>query len=547
MPSLNFKGKSAVWNHHLSVPSHELVPKKQKSLTKKLSLQDNLIIHGDNLLALKALLPTYAGKVKCIYIDPPYNTGNEGWAYNDNVNSPMLQDWLGKAVDREDLTRHDKWLCMMTPRLKLLRELLREDGVICISIDDNEVHKLRMLMDEIFGENNFFASYIWVARAGRDHTAVNVSVSHEYVICFARNLEQLSVKKDERVASGGNYEDEIGPYRREQLRQWGTHDTRKDRPSMFYPVKAPNGAKVLPMKDDGSEGCWRVSEERMNRMIKAGDVEFVLVDGKYQLYAKKRDGRITKTAFGTLLQGVGTASTGTIELNEIFGKKVFNTTKPVGLIKYLINLVTQENSIVLDSFAGSGTTAHATLALNAEDGGNRKFILIECEDYADKITAERVRRVMNGVKGAPTSAKATAGKKDEKLKKGYGGTFSYFELGKPIELESILEGKSFPSYRDFARYLFYTATGEEFDEDAMDEKKNFIGESKEYKVYLFYKPDIAYLKSTAFTLDRARALGPYNKKKRLVFAPVKFLDFDQLEELGIAFAQLPFEIYKLSS
>ena len=123
---------------------HELQPVRSKGLSKKASLHDNLIVEGDNLAALKALLPTYHGKVKCIYIDPPYNTGNESWAYNDNVNSPMMRDWLGKVVDREDLTRHDKWCCMMLPRLKLLRELLRDDGAIFVSIDDNEVHRLRV-------------------------------------------------------------------------------------------------------------------------------------------------------------------------------------------------------------------------------------------------------------------------------------------------------------------------------------------------------------------------------------------------------------------
>src|SRR3990167_5963393 len=161
MATLNFKGKTFVQNHHLAVKYHQLVPKKSKSLTNKVSLHDNLIIHGDNLKALKALLPTYAGKVKCAYIDPPYNTGNEKWVFNDNVNSPMMQEWLGKVVDREDLTRHDKWLCMMTSRLKLLRELLRQDGAIFVSIDDSEVASLRYLMDEIFGEENFLACVVW--------------------------------------------------------------------------------------------------------------------------------------------------------------------------------------------------------------------------------------------------------------------------------------------------------------------------------------------------------------------------------------------------
>ena len=152
MPTLNFKGKTFVQNHHLAVKYHQLVPKAEYSLTDKVSLHDNLIVQGDNLKALKALLPTYAGKVKCIYIDPPYNTGNEKWVYNDNVNSPMIKEWLGSVVDKEDMTRHDKWLCLMMPRLKLLRELLSEDGAIFISCDSNEEHRLRVLLDEIFGE-----------------------------------------------------------------------------------------------------------------------------------------------------------------------------------------------------------------------------------------------------------------------------------------------------------------------------------------------------------------------------------------------------------
>jgi adenine-specific DNA-methyltransferase len=161
MPSLNFKGKALVQNHHLVVPFSELEPVKSRGLSKSPSLDDNLIIEGDNLKALKALLPTYHGKIKCVYIDPPYNTGNEGWIYNDKVNSPMMREWLGKTVDRDDLTRHDKWCCMMLPRLKLLRELLTDDGIILISIDDHESHHLRNLMDEVFGGDNFITQLVW--------------------------------------------------------------------------------------------------------------------------------------------------------------------------------------------------------------------------------------------------------------------------------------------------------------------------------------------------------------------------------------------------
>ena len=222
---------------------------------------------------------------------------------------------------------------------------------------------------------------------------------------------------------------------------------------------------------------------------------------------------------------------------EIFGKpELFDNPKPIELIQHLISLSTQDkSSIILDSFAGSGTTAHAVLELNKEDGGNRKFILVECEDYADTITAERVRRVIKGVPNA----------KDEKLREGLGGTFSYFELGNSIEMESILEGDKLPSYLELARYVFYTATGEEFEPEKVEEVRNFIGESKEYEVYLFYKSDLEYLESTALTLERAKKLGQYKGKKCLVFAPSKYLDNDYLLEYRIDYCQLPFEIYKL--
>ena len=184
MPTLQFKGKTFVQNHRLAVKYHQLVPKKELSLTDKISLHDNLIIQGDNLKALKALLPTYAGKIKCIYIDPPYNTGNEGWAYNDNVNSPMIKEWLGKMVDKEDMTKHDKWLCMMMPRLKLLKELLSEDGVIFISCDDNEQHNLRSLLDEIYGEHNFIANIIWQKVFSPKNSAKFFSQDHDFIIVY---------------------------------------------------------------------------------------------------------------------------------------------------------------------------------------------------------------------------------------------------------------------------------------------------------------------------------------------------------------------------
>ena len=557
MATLDFKGKALVQNYHLTVKHHELVPKKDKSLTDKVRLDDNLIIHGDNLKALKALLPTYAGKVKCIYIDPPYNTGNEGWAYNDNVNSPMMQEWLGKAVDREDLTRHDKWLCMMTPRLKLLKELLRNDGAIFVSVDDNEMHRLRALMDEVFGEENFVSSIAIKANPRGRQSDEFVATLHEYCICYARNLPLLEMNglpltKDD-VEGFDQQDTDGGRWRELGLRQRGAASLREDRPDMFFPiyVSANDGtvslqktkqhtAEVLPKKSDGREGRWMWSPKKVEVEIKRVYGRKVSGRDEYDIFIKDyldRDGeqRTAKPRSMWLDGDVNTESGGKL-LKSILGEKKIDYPKPTGLVKRVIQIATDSDSIVLDAFAGSATTAHAVLALNKEDGGNRKFILVECEDYADTITAERVRRVIKGVRGA----------RDENLKKGFGGTFSYFELGKAIELDSILDGKNLPSYLELARYVFYTATGEEFDERKLNEKRSFVGESKTHEVYLFYQPDIDHLKKTALTLERAECLGKIKDKRRLVFAPTKYLDQEQLDALRIDFAQLPFEIYKLA-
>lgn len=238
----------------------------------------------------------------------------------------------------------------------------------------------------------------------------------------------------------------------------------------------------------------------------------------------------------SVIRRVASTKRGSEEIVSIFGSRVLDFPKPVELLTYLINLTTGHNDLVLDSFAGSGTTAHAVLALNKEDGGSRRFILVECEDYADEITAERVRRVIKGVPGA----------KDVALREGLGGSFSYFELGEAVEAEKMLSGERLPTFADLARYVFYTATGEEFDTSKVNEETGYIGESANYKVYLFYRPDLEYLKNTALTLERAAALGSPGKKQFLVFAPTKYMSPEQLEEYRIVFAQLPFEIYELA-
>ena len=540
MPTLQFKGKTFVQNYHHMVKYHELIPQKEKSLTDRLSLHDNLIIHGDNLVALKALLPTYAGKVKCIYIDPPYNTGNEKWVYNDNVSNPMMKEWLGKVVDREDLTRHDKWLCMMMPRLKLLRELLREDGVIFISIDDNEVHHLRMLMNEIFGIDNFIATVTWQKKYSPQNDANYFSDMHDYILVYAKYKNEGSdkrgwirnlLKRTEKQASRYKNPDN------DPRGLWKPADfsVKTDSENYDFPIITPSGKEVCPPRGRS----WMTNKERFEELLSDNRLWF----GKNKnnipslkiFLSEVQDGIVPTTMW--FRDEVGDNESAKKEIKSIFHEihLPFDTPKPLLLMKRVLQIACGKDSIILDSFAGSGTTAHAVLALNKEDGENRRFILVECEDYADEITAERVRRVIKGVPSA----------KDENLRNGLGGSFSYFELGKPIELESILEGDSLPSYRELARYIFYTATGEEFNPSVVDEKRFFIGENEDYELYLFYKPDIEYLKSTALTLERAQALGPINEKKRLVFAPTKYLDTEHLLSYRIEFCQLPFEIFKI--
>ena len=532
MPRLHFKGKVFVENHHLAVPFHELLPVREKGLSGKASLHDNLIVHGDNLATLKSLLPTYHGKVKCIYIDPPYNTGNEGWAYNDNVNSPIMRDWLGRVVDRDDLTRHDKWCCMMLPRLKLLRDLLREDGAIFVSIDDNEVHHLRCLMDEVFGEENFVATIIWEKVYSPKSSAKYFSENHDFVVVYAkrrdvfkRNLLPRTKEADARYKNPD--EDLRGPWKSSDL------SARNPYSKGTYAITCPGG-KVIDGPPSGR--FWSVSEDsfweldRDNRIWWGNDGNQVPAIKRF--LSEVQPGLVPETIW--TYKEVNHTQGAKKTLLQIFPEKLPDfTTKPFELIQRMVLLATDAGSIILDSFAGSGTTGHAVLAQNREDGGNRRFILVECEDYADTITAERVRRVIQGVPSA----------KDDALKSGLGGTFSYFKLGRPMRQESLLDGSHLPSWEKLASYIFFTATGQEFDPAETNRKTRFVGRTASHDVFLFYEPDLEKLKNLALSLPMARAL-PAGSRRKLVFAPTKYMDREFLHRYRIDFQQLPFQIYE---
>jgi adenine-specific DNA-methyltransferase len=529
MPTLQFKGKTFVQNHHLAVKYHQLVPKKELSLTDKISLHDNLIIQGDNLKALKALLPTYTGKIKCICLDPPYNTGEEGWVYGDNVNSPMIQEWFKSEVpvDKEDLTRHDKWLCMMIPRLKLLRELMCEDGVLIIFCDDNEQHNLKSLLNEIFGEDNFISTFLWKKKSTSTNVeGVQVSALMDYVHIYSKT-EQGKIKQRVKLKETRLYplNDAEGNYRLTIIEKKDAGSYKRDTMKFKILGKKPREGKR-----------WQIGQDTATKYEDKN--RFVIDNGIVKLKIYDFEDKDTFSAQPNLLDDFGSTESASKLVNEeIFNEpELFDNPKPVELIKHLVQISTYNDSIVLDSFSGSGTLAHAVLDLNNDiKESERKFILVEMEDYANTITAERVRRVIKGVKTA----------KNENLKKGLGGSFSYFELGPTIEMESILQGKDLPSYEEFARYIFYTATGEEFNEKKINEKTGFIGETKNYELYMFYKPDVEWLKRNALTLDGVKAMPKFKGKQRLVFAPAKYVDDYTCLENRIDFCQLPYEIYRI--
>ncbi|HND26256.1 MAG TPA: site-specific DNA-methyltransferase, partial [Pseudomonadales bacterium] len=414
---------------------------------------DNLIVQGDNLHALKALLPRYAGQVKCIYIDPPYNTGNEGWVYNDNVNSPEIRRWLGEVVGREGetLDRHDRWLCMMYPRLVLLKQFLREDGAIFVSIDDNEVATLRLLLDEIFGARNFVTTVLWQKVYSPKNSARHLSEDHDYVVIYAANAEiwkpNLLPRTEEQNAAYKNPD-------RDARGVWKTSDlsARNYYSAGTYSITCPSGRII----DGPPKGMyWRVSKERFaeldrDKRIWWGKDGSAIPQIKRFLHEVK-DGRVPQTLW--FYNEVGHTQEAKKELLELVdfatSDDVFITPKPTRLIQRILQIATDKDSLILDSFAGSGTTGHAVLKQNAEDGGNRRFILVEMDDaIARNVTAERVRRVAQGY----TNAK-------EQAVEGLGGGFQFCRLSAEPLFDADGQIRRDVTFAQLAEFVWFAETG----------------------------------------------------------------------------------------
>lgn len=533
MPSLHWIGKDKVINHHAAVPYRVLEHKygyENGTLSENETATGNKIIHGDNLEALKSLLPEYEGKIKCIYIDPPYNTGNESWVYNDNVNDPKIKKWLGQVVGKEseDLSRHDKWLCMMYPRLKLLHKLLAEDGAIFISIDDNEQANLKLLCDEIFGSNNFMTTIIWEKNDSPKMDSNFFSNKHDFILVYCKNLKevkinQLTVSEDE-LEHYNKVDDEGRRYYLKPLRAMGGQgETREARPSLYYPLVAPDGTQVYPKRKDGSDGAWRWSKEKTIKEVSR--IEWTKGKGSwnpnYRIYAVNSMKRPAESIW--YHEEVGSNRTSKAEVNFwLTETNSFNTPKPLGLIERIIQIAVDNNSIVLDSFAGSGTTGHAVLNLNKQDGGNRKFILVEMEDYADTITAERVKRVIKGYAD----------------KEGTGGGFDYYQLGQPMFAD---DGNlnELVGVEKLRQYIYYTETKTALVERKHKDNKYFLDKHNDTGYYFIYEPD------TTTTLDREYLATMRTKAEQyVIYADNCLLTKEYMAKHNIIFKKIPRDITK---
>ena len=583
MPTLDWIGKSKVINHHQEVPFRVLERRYSydgEGQHEADNGSENMIIRGDNLEALKALLPRYEGKVKCIYIDPPYNTGNEGWVYNDNVNDPKIRKWLGEVVGKEgeDLTRHDKWLCMMYPRLKMLQKLLADDGVIFISIDDAEYANLKAICDEIFGANCFVSNISWQRTYSTRNDSKGIVNEVEHILCYSKQPDWQPNKLPRTAEMDSKYKNPDN-----DMMPWTSSDAfaadASTHQGMVYAIQHPftgkmiypyNGAHWRYSQDEmlSHMSGWTeyelrdlndakeralicgVSEQGVRSGVKAivlskdlisakADAEAVLSRGQWPKFYFTNNGKggIRRKTYLNSVEGkpptnlwlyddVGHTDEAKKELISIFyGRAPFDTPKPTRLIERVLQIVGDKDAIVLDSFAGSGTTAHAVLNMNKADGGHRKLILVEMMDYADSITAERVKRVISGYGSGKSAVPGT------------GGDFSFYDLGEPLMIGGELnEAVGAEKIRE---YIWYTETRQSLPAST-SEHPYLLGNNNGNAWYFYYEPDKVTVLDYSFLATIKEKADSYT-----IYADRCAIPDNKLSEMGIAFKKIPRDITRM--
>lgn len=416
---LNWAGKSDAFKVLQTPSSKTLVPVREESIN--FDETENIFIEGENLEVLKVLQKSYFGKVKMIYIDPPYNTGNDSFIYPDKFSETkdeyqrrvgdkdeegyMTKDGMFRKNSKENGQYHSNWLNMMMPRLYLAKNLLRQDGVIFISIDDNEVHNLRLLMNEIFGEENFICEFIWKSKSGGANDSKFIAVDHEYILCYAKHADFLTFNLDKNatVTTSYNLEDEKGKYALDRLDKQSLGYIE----SLDFPITDPEGKiyRVHHKNPNAKVTRWRWSKETVKERYK----ELVFKDGFVYTKNYQKEGSIPRSLL--LEDRFGRTRTGKTDFMSLFDAAYFTAPKPPKLISFLAGISTNSGDLILDFFAGSGTTAQAVYELNKEDKGKRKFICVQlpelCEENSDSIRAgfktiadiskERVRRASKKV------------------------------------------------------------------------------------------------------------------------------------------------------
>ncbi|AXJ01438.1 adenine-specific DNA-methyltransferase [Cyclonatronum proteinivorum] len=554
MPTLNWIGKEKVINHHRDVPfrvlNHKYGFTAEKGETNKPTNSGNKIIHGDNLEALKSLLPEYEGQVKCIYIDPPYNTGNEGWVYNDNVSHPKLKKWLGEVVGKEgdDLSRHDKWLCMMYPRLQILKRLLSIDGLIFISIDDNEYQSLKFLCDEIFGRQNFITNFSWRTDGNFDNQA-KIKINHEYILCFAKKISQF---EHPRIVDP-NIDPSSKLFRRVIRNTIVKNGPKNPVSSINLPIGFPAEFEsgVLEPRNDAwpkFDEPLKISGYKLEEPVSVSSgwsskkllESFIHAKFKPVLDTKQQLTRFVITNSGAIealkdreqpshvvssLKNMGSTQNMSSDLKKMGIN--FDYPKPNSLLEYLLSIHHTKDHYVLDSFAGSGTTAHAVLNLNKKDGGNRKFILIEMEDYAEKITAKRIKKVIIGYGDGKNEVEGT------------GGSFDYYELGEPLFIGENAEYLNEKVGAEKIRsYIWFSETRTPYQAHNQQSETDYFLGAHEQTAYYFY-----YLPQEITTLDHDFLASVKTKAEQyVIYADNCLLSKEYLSSNNIIFKKIPRDI-----